>query len=89
MIIPGYVVEGTLGKVCPRPGLFVLKCQFLHDDGLSQQILSQPDEIVSMSGAKLPLRLSVEYISFSAHVDYRENSAFIEEVGAPNLVAMN
>ncbi|KAI9087671.1 beta-lactamase-like protein, partial [Phlyctochytrium arcticum] len=67
VIIPGYVVEGTLGK----------------------QILSQPDEIVSMSGAKLPLRLSVEYISFSAHVDYRENSAFIEEVGAPNLVLVH
>ncbi|KND04435.1 uncharacterized protein SPPG_00164 [Spizellomyces punctatus DAOM BR117] len=67
VIIPGYVVEGTLGK----------------------QILSQPDEIVSMSGAKLPLRLSVEYISFSAHVDYRENSAFIEEVGAPNLILVH
>ncbi|KAJ3277665.1 Cleavage and polyadenylation specificity factor subunit 3 [Borealophlyctis nickersoniae] len=67
VIIPGYVVEGTLGK----------------------QILSQPDEIVSMSGSKLPLRLSVEYISFSAHVDYRENSAFIEQVGAPNLVLVH
>ncbi|TPX56229.1 hypothetical protein PhCBS80983_g04699 [Powellomyces hirtus] len=67
VIIPGYVVEGTLGK----------------------QILSQPEEITSMSGAKLPLRLTVEYISFSAHVDYRENSAFIEEVGASNLVLVH
>ncbi|KAJ3041824.1 Cleavage and polyadenylation specificity factor subunit 3 [Rhizophlyctis rosea] len=67
VIIPGYVVDGTLGK----------------------QILSQPDEIISMSGAKLPLRLSVEYISFSAHVDFRENSAFIEEVAAPNVVLVH
>ncbi|KAJ3037637.1 Cleavage and polyadenylation specificity factor subunit 3 [Rhizophlyctis rosea] len=67
VIIPGYVVDGTLGK----------------------QILSQPDEIVSMTGAKLPLRLSVEYISFSAHVDFRENSAFIEDVAAPNVVLVH
>ncbi|KAI8894305.1 beta-lactamase-like protein, partial [Globomyces pollinis-pini] len=66
-IIPGYVVEGTLGK----------------------QILSQPDDIVSMSGARLPLRLTVEYISFSAHVDYKENSDFIEEVGSKNLVLVH
>ncbi|KAI9014700.1 beta-lactamase-like protein [Gaertneriomyces semiglobifer] len=67
VIIPGYVVEGTLGK----------------------QILSQPEEIVSMSGSKLPLRLSVDYVSFSAHVDYRENSAFIEEVGSAHLILVH
>eukprot|EP00842_Homolaphlyctis_polyrhiza_P005194 jgi/Hompol1/5676/HPOL_004648-RA len=67
VIIPGYVVEGTLGK----------------------QILSQPDEIPAMNGSKLPLRLSVEYISFSAHVDYKENSQFIEDVGSQNLVLVH
>ncbi|EGF84036.1 hypothetical protein BATDEDRAFT_9083 [Batrachochytrium dendrobatidis JAM81] len=67
VIIPGYVVEGTLGK----------------------QILSQPDEIPAMNGSKLPLRLSVEYISFSAHVDYRENSEFIEMVGSQNLILVH
>jgi Cft2 family RNA processing exonuclease len=56
---------------------------------VSQQILSQPDEIVSQSGAKLPLRLSVEYISFSAHVDFAQNSQFIEEVASPNLVCLD
>ena len=45
VIVPGYVVEGTLGKT----------------------ILSQPQEIPSMSGPPLPLKLSVDYISFSAH----------------------
>ncbi|KAI8917326.1 beta-lactamase-like protein [Entophlyctis helioformis] len=67
VIIPGYVVEGTLGK----------------------QILSQPEEIPSMNGSKLPLRLTVEYISFSAHVDYKQNSEFIEDVGSPNLVLVH
>jgi cleavage and polyadenylation specificity factor subunit 3 len=51
--------------------------------------LSQPDEVVSMSGTKLPLRLTIQYISFSAHVDFKENAAFIEELGAPNLILVH
>lgn len=42
-----------------------------------------------MAGGKLPLRLSVEYISFSAHVDYKENSDFIQDVGSQNLVLVH
>lgn len=42
-----------------------------------------------MNGSKLPLRLTVEYISFSAHVDYKENSEFIEQVGSKNLVLVH
>ncbi|KAJ3020758.1 UNVERIFIED_CONTAM: Cleavage and polyadenylation specificity factor subunit 3 [Siphonaria sp. JEL0065] len=67
VIIPGYVVEGTLGK----------------------QILSQPEDIMSLNGTRLPLRLTVEYVSFSAHVDFPQNSQFIEEVGAQNLVLVH
>ena len=54
-----------------------------------KEILSQPDEIQAMSGQKLPLRLTVEYISFSAHVDFKENSEFIEDVGSQNLVCLH
>ena len=67
VIIPGYVVEGTLGK----------------------QILSQPSEIPSMAGGSLPLKMTVEYISFSAHVDYKENADFIELVGSQHLVLVH
>jgi cleavage and polyadenylation specificity factor subunit 3 len=42
-----------------------------------------------MAGTKLPLRLTVEYISFSAHVDYKENSDFIQDVGSQNLVLVH
>jgi hypothetical protein len=36
------------------------------------QILSSPDEVTGMDGRVRPLRCSVEYISFSAHVDFVE-----------------
>jgi cleavage and polyadenylation specificity factor subunit 3 len=42
-----------------------------------------------MNGQKLPLNLTVEYISFSAHVDYKENSDFIEAVGSANLILVH
>ncbi|KAK3101085.1 hypothetical protein FSP39_000832 [Pinctada imbricata] len=44
---------------------------------LAKHILSEPDEIMTMAGQKLPLKCSVDYISFSAHTDYKQTSEFI------------
>ncbi|KAI8608263.1 beta-lactamase-like protein [Chytriomyces sp. MP71] len=69
VLIPGYVVDGTLG----------------HDI-----VNNKIDMIPQMNGGpKLPLNLLVEYVSFSAHVDYAQNSQFIEDVGASNLVLVH
>ncbi|TPP61567.1 Endoribonuclease YSH1 [Fasciola gigantica] len=46
----------------------------------AKQILSLPAEIPTMSGQTLPLKCSVDYISFSAHTDYQQTSAFIREL---------
>ena len=51
-----------------------------------QDILAQPEEVTSMSGMKLPLKCSVDYISFSAHVDYRQVSEFVRALQPPHLV---
>lgn len=42
-----------------------------------------------MNGQKIPRRLSVDYISFSAHVDYAQNSRFIDEVKAQHIVLVH
>ncbi|KNE58010.1 hypothetical protein AMAG_04837 [Allomyces macrogynus ATCC 38327] len=67
LIIPGYVVEGTLGK----------------------HILSQPTEITSSSGSKLPMRCTIDYISFSAHVDFAQNREFIELINPTHLILVH
>lgn len=67
LIIPGYVVEGTMGKF----------------------VLTQPKEVLSLSGHPIPLRMSVEYISFSAHVDFAQNSEFIDILRPPHLVLVH
>ena len=52
-----------------------------------QHVLSEPEEIVTMMGQKLPLRCSVDYISFSAHTDYQQTSEFIRALKPTHIVS--
>ena len=49
--------------------------------------MNEPDEITSLKGTQIPRKMSVDYISFSAHVDYAQNSEFIELVKAQHVVS--
>ncbi len=42
-----------------------------------------------MKGTTIQRKISVEAISFSAHVDFSQNSEFIEQVGAQHVVSSN
>lgn len=42
-----------------------------------QHIMSEPEEITTMSGQKLPLKMSADYISSPAHADYQQTSELI------------
>jgi cleavage and polyadenylation specificity factor subunit 3 len=48
--------------------------------------MNEPEDFVSLKGVTIPRKISVEYISFSAHVDYSQNSEFIELVKAQHVV---
>ena len=48
--------------------------------------MNDPEELISLKGNSIPRKLSVDYISFSAHVDYSQNSEFIELVKAQHVV---
>ena len=52
-----------------------------------QDILNEPSEIVGMKGNTIQRKLSVDYISFSAHVDYSQNSEFMELVKPQHIVS--
>ncbi|CAH1979755.1 unnamed protein product [Acanthoscelides obtectus] len=55
----------------------------------AKQILSEPEEITTMTGQKLPLKMSVDYISFSAHTDYQQTSEFIRILKPPHVVLVH
>jgi cleavage and polyadenylation specificity factor subunit 3 len=40
-----------------------------------------------MGGQKLPLKCSVDYISFSAHTDCNQTTDFIRELRPPHVVS--
>lgn len=56
---------------------------------LAKTILSEPEEITTMVGQKLPLKMSVDYISFSAHTDYQQTSEFIRILRPPHVVLVH
>ncbi|KAF9974539.1 Cleavage and polyadenylation specificity factor subunit 3 [Actinomortierella ambigua] len=59
------------------------------ENTLAKDVMNEPEEITTMNGQKLKLKMSVDSVSFSAHVDYTQNSAFIDEVKAPHLVLVH
>ena len=67
LVIPGYVVEGTLAK----------------------DVISEPSHIVKLNGLRAPLRMSVEYISFSAHSDFAQTSEFVDALEPPHILLVH
>lgn len=56
---------------------------------LAKQILSEPEDITTMGGQKLPLKCSVDYISFSAHTDYKQTSGFLRQLKPTHTVLVH
>ena len=49
--------------------------------------MTEPEEFMGLKGNTIPRKISVDYISFSAHVDYAQNSEFIQTVKAQHVVS--
>lgn len=45
---------------------------------LARQILNEPNDIIASTGKRLPLKLTIEHISFSAHTDVEGSCDFIK-----------
>ena len=56
---------------------------------LAKHVLSEPEDITTMAGQRLPMKLSVDYISFSAHTDYQQTSEFIRLLKPPHVVLVH
>lgn len=62
---------------------------YVVDGTMGKFVLTNPKEITSVSGVQIPLRMSVDYISFSAHVDFAQNSEFIDLLKPPHLILVH
>ncbi|KAH9946990.1 beta-lactamase-like protein [Amylocystis lapponica] len=90
---PGFMTVGPSRELLElwapdsRNGLIITG--YSIEGTMAREIQSEPDEIVSMKGATIPRKISVDEISFSAHVDYSQNSEFIEMVKAQHIVLVH
>ncbi|KAF5338507.1 hypothetical protein D9611_013233 [Ephemerocybe angulata] len=56
---------------------------------LARDIMTEPEEFTGLKGNTIPRKISVDYISFSAHVDYAQNSEFIQAVKAQHVILVH
>lgn len=93
MASPGMMQSGLSRELfenwCTEPKNGVIIAGYCVEGTLAKTILSEPEEITSMSGQKLPLNMSVDYISFSAHTDYQQTSEFIKLLKPTHVVLVH
>ncbi|CCM05716.1 uncharacterized protein FIBRA_07948 [Fibroporia radiculosa] len=90
---PGFVTVGASRELlemwAPDSRNGIIITGYSIEGTMARDIQSEPDEIMSLKGVPIPRKLSVDEISFSAHVDYSQNSEFIEMVKAQHIVLVH
>ncbi|XP_066245733.1 cleavage and polyadenylation specificity factor 73 [Euwallacea similis] len=93
MASPGMMQSGLSRELfeswCTDSKNGVIIAGYCVEGTLAKTILSEPEEIPTMTGQKLPLKMSVDYISFSAHTDYQQTSEFIKILKPPHVVLVH
>ncbi|RPD78189.1 Metallo-hydrolase/oxidoreductase [Lentinus tigrinus ALCF2SS1-7] len=90
---PGFMNNGPSRELLElwapdsRNGLIVTG--YSVEGTMARDILVEPEEITGVKGNTIPRKLSVDYISFSAHVDYSQNSEFMELVKPQHIVLVH
>ncbi|KAI5751457.1 hypothetical protein M8J77_007666 [Diaphorina citri] len=93
MASPGMMQSGLSRELfemwCTDAKNGVIIAGYCVEGTLAKTILSEPEEVIGMSGQRLPLKMSVDYISFSAHTDYQQTSEFVRELRPAHVVLVH
>lgn len=93
MASPGMMQSGLSRELfeswCTDTKNGVIIAGYCVEGTLAKTILSEPEDIATMSGQRLPLKMSVDYISFSAHTDYQQTSEFIRILKPPHVILVH
>ncbi|KAI8869216.1 Metallo-hydrolase/oxidoreductase [Ramicandelaber brevisporus] len=88
-MMEGGISRALLERWCSDRNSLVLITGYSIEGTMARNLQSSMDEIVLLNGERRRKQIGVQVISFAAHVDYAQNSAFIHEVDAPNLVLVH
>ncbi|KAG5363759.1 Endoribonuclease YSH1 [Yarrowia sp. B02] len=92
---PGMLQSGVsrslLERWAPDPKNTLILTGYSVEGTMAKQIINEPNEIPSAQNPdlKIPRRLAVEELSFAAHVDFQQNSEFIDLVDSKNIILVH
>ncbi|CCH46911.1 hypothetical protein BN7_6516 [Wickerhamomyces ciferrii] len=92
---PGMLQNGVsrelLERWAPDSRNSVILTGYSVEGTLAKTLLTEPDHIPSLQNPdnNVPRRLNIEEISFAAHVDYEQNSKFIELVDPKSIILVH
>jgi cleavage and polyadenylation specificity factor subunit 3 len=90
---PGMLQSGVSRQLFDRwatdPKNGVLIAGYAVEHTLAKEIMNQPKEVVTLEGRKQPLNCLVDYVSFSAHVDFVQNRSFITQVDPKHIILVH
>ncbi|CAB9529774.1 Endoribonuclease YSH1 [Seminavis robusta] len=90
---PGMLQSGVSRQLFDRwasdPKNGVLIAGYAVEHTLAKEIMNQPKEVVTMEGRRQPLNCLVDYVSFSAHVDFVQNRSFIQQVDPKHIILVH
>lgn len=92
---PGMLQSGVsrqlLERWAPEPKNAVIMTGYSVEGTMAKELLAEPHAIPSIANMEvsIPRRISVDEISFAAHVDFQQNAGFIEEVSPKKIILVH
>jgi cleavage and polyadenylation specificity factor subunit 3 len=90
---PGMLQSGVSRQLFDRwatdPKNGVIIAGYAVEHTLAKEIMNQPKEVVTLEGKRQPLNCLVDYVSFSAHVDFVQNRSFITQVDPKHIILVH
>ncbi|KAL7270511.1 endoribonuclease ysh1 [Rhizina undulata] len=83
LVLTGYSVEGTMAKQIMNEPPEIPAIMTVNRVNNSNRRDAESQQVM------IPRRCSIDELSFAAHVDYGQNSGFIEEVGAKVVILVH
>jgi hypothetical protein len=93
MAAPGFLQSGVSRQLfdrwCEDEKNCVLIAGYTVEGTLAHDLLSAPKEVTGLDNRIRSRNCDIEHITFSAHVDYTQNSAFIRSVKPDNIILVH
>uniref|UniRef100_A0A7E4VIQ0 Cleavage and polyadenylation specificity factor subunit 3 n=1 Tax=Panagrellus redivivus TaxID=6233 RepID=A0A7E4VIQ0_PANRE len=90
---PGMLQSGLSRQLfeqwCPESKNGCIVAGYCVEGTLAKLILSEPEEIQTLTGRRIPLRMQISYISFSAHTDFVQTSDFVTKLRPRHIILVH